>query len=114
MHSGSFHLPLRLAPRSIYAFEALTLPTSDADLLSAPPPTLTRLTLLANTHPFMFFDSILNARPEIVHLVLPNFVGVPHGAGVASRELFCISLHLTLARPPDAVFRAHSTMACVR
>ena len=56
MYSGSFQFPLRLAPRSIYAFEALTLPTSDADLLSAPPPTLMRLALLADTHPFMFFD----------------------------------------------------------
>ena len=58
MYSGSFQFPLHLVPRSISAFGALTLPgpTSDADLLSAPPLTLTRLALLAETHPFMFFD----------------------------------------------------------
>jgi hypothetical protein len=59
---------------------ALTLPAFDADLLAAAPPSLARLTLLADTLPFVFFDQFLAARPHITHLALPNFVGVPPGA----------------------------------
>jgi len=63
------------------ALATLTLPAFDADLLSAAPLTLTRLTLLTDTLPFAFFDRFLTVRPQIVHLALPNFVGVPPGAG---------------------------------
>jgi hypothetical protein len=52
----------------------------DADLLSEAPLTLVRLTLLADTLPFAFFDQFLASRPQIVHIALPNFVGVPPGA----------------------------------
>ena len=48
----------------------LTLPAFDADLLSAAPLTLTHLTLLADTHPFVFFDQFLAAHPQIAHLTL--------------------------------------------
>ena len=80
-HGPSFNLALRLALRSMRALATLTLPAFDADLLSAAPLTLTRLTLLADTLPFAFFDQFLAGRPQIVHLALPNFVGVPPGAG---------------------------------
>jgi hypothetical protein len=64
------------------ALATLTLPIYDADLLAAAnPQTLTRLTLLADTLPFAFFDQFLATRPQLVHLALPNFVGVPPGAG---------------------------------
>jgi hypothetical protein len=79
-HSASFHFALRLALRSMRALAALTLPTFDADLLSEAPPTLVRLTLLADTLPFAFFDQFLPTRPQLVHVALPNFVGVPPGA----------------------------------
>ena len=80
-HGPSFSLALRLALRSMRALATLTLPTFDADLLSAAPLSLTRLTLLADTLPFAFFDRFLAARPHILHIALPNFVGVPPGAG---------------------------------
>lgn len=63
------------------ALATLTLPAFDPDLLAAVPPTLARLTLQADTLPFAFFDSFLAQRPQIVHLALPNFVGVPPGPG---------------------------------
>jgi hypothetical protein len=63
------------------ALTTLALPTFDADLLAAVPPTLARLMLQADTLPFVFFDRFLAERPQIVHLALPNFVGVPPGAG---------------------------------
>ncbi|KAH9957577.1 hypothetical protein BC827DRAFT_1224360 [Russula dissimulans] len=80
--SASFQLALALALRSMRALDALTLPTFDSDLLGALPPSapLTRLTLTADTLPFAFFDRFLVARPDITHLALPNFVGVPPGA----------------------------------
>ena len=56
-------------------------PAFDAELLAEAPPTLARLTLLADTLPFAFFDQFLPTRPHIVQLALPNFVGVPPGAG---------------------------------
>jgi len=59
----------------------LTLPAFDADLLSAAPLTLTRTMLLADTFLFAFFDQFLAARSRIIHLALPNFVGVPPGTG---------------------------------
>ena len=80
-HGPSFTLALRLSLRSMRALATLTLPSFDADILSAAPPSLTRLTLLADTLPFAFFDRFLAVRPQIVHLALPNFVGVPPGAG---------------------------------
>lgn len=80
-HGPSFTLALRLSLRSMRALATLTLPSFDADILSAAPLSLTRLTLLADTLPFAFFDRFLAARPQIVHLALPNFVGVPPGAG---------------------------------
>ena len=79
-HGASFQLALALALRSMRGLTALTLPAFDADLLAAAPPSLARLTLLADTLPFAFFDQFLAARPHITHLALPNFVGVPPGA----------------------------------
>jgi hypothetical protein len=79
-HGASFHLALALALRSMRGLMELTLPSFDADLLAAAPPSLTRLTLLADTLPFAFFDQFLTSRPRITHLSLPNFVGVPPGA----------------------------------
>jgi hypothetical protein len=63
------------------ALAALTLPAFDADVLAAAPPALVRLTLLADTLPYAFFDRFLPTRPHITHLALPHFVGVPPGAG---------------------------------
>ncbi|KAH9981798.1 hypothetical protein BJV74DRAFT_65657 [Russula compacta] len=77
----SFHLALALALRTMRALSTLTLPAFDAELLAAAPPTLARLTLLADTLPFAFFDQFLPARAHLVQLALPNFVGVPPGAG---------------------------------
>jgi len=74
------------------ALAPLTLPAFNADLLSAVPLTLTCLTLLADTLPFAFVDQFLVARPQIVHLALPNFVGVPPGAGEVPSAA---ALHLT-------------------
>ncbi len=74
------YFALRLALRSMRALATLTLPTFDADLLSEAPLTLVRLTLLADTLPFAFFDQFLATRPQIVYIALPNFVGVPPGA----------------------------------
>ena len=64
------------------ALSALTLPTFDAELLAAAPGTLTRLTLLADTLPYAFFDDFLAApaRARLTHLALPHFVGVPPAA----------------------------------
>jgi hypothetical protein len=81
VHGPSFHLALQLALRSMRALATLRLPAFDADLLAAVPPTLARLTLEADTLPFAFFDQFLAERPQIVHLALPNFVGVPPGPG---------------------------------
>jgi hypothetical protein len=44
VHSLSFNIALRLALRSVYALVVLTLPPFNADLLSAAPLTLMRLT----------------------------------------------------------------------
>jgi hypothetical protein len=63
------------------ALATLALPPFDADLLAAVPSTLARLALRADTLPFAFFDRFLAEHPQIVHLALPNFVGVPPGAG---------------------------------
>jgi len=54
----------------------LTPPAFNPDILLAAPLTLMRLTLLADTLQFAFFDRFLAA-----YLALPNFVGVPPGAG---------------------------------
>ncbi|KAI9433141.1 hypothetical protein H4582DRAFT_2082598 [Lactarius indigo] len=65
------------------AFSALTLPAFDAELLSATPGTLTRLTLLTGTLPYAFDDDdflTAPARARITHLTLPHFVGVPPAA----------------------------------
>ena len=79
-HGASFHLALALALRSMRGLISLTLPSFDADLLGAAPPSLARLTLLTDTLPFAFFDQFLASRSHITHLSLPNFVGVPPGA----------------------------------
>jgi hypothetical protein len=64
------------------ALSTLTLPTFDAELLAAAPGSLTRLTLLADTLPYVFFDDFLAApaRARLTHLALPHFVGVPPAA----------------------------------
>ena len=80
-HGPSFYLALGLTLRSMRALAALALPVFDADLLAAAPPTLARLTLQAETLHFAFFDSFLALCSQIVHLALPNFVGVPPGLG---------------------------------
>lgn len=81
-HGASFVLALALALRSMRALSALTLPAFDAELLAAAPGTLARLTLLADTLPYAFFDDFLAApaRARLTHLALPNFVGVPPAA----------------------------------
>ena len=78
-HGASFALALALALHSMRALSALTLPTFDAELLAAVPSTITRLTLLADTLPYAFFDDFLAApaRARLTHLALPHFVGVP-------------------------------------
>ena len=58
-----------------------TLPVFDAGPLSLAPRTLTCLTPLADTPFFAFFDHFLATRLQIVHLALPNIIGVPPGAG---------------------------------
>ncbi|KAH9051716.1 hypothetical protein EDB87DRAFT_1733929 [Lactarius vividus] len=77
-HGPSFVLALALALRSMRALSALTLPAFDAELLSAAPGTLTHLTLLADTLPYMFFDDFLAtpARARLTHLALPHFLAV--------------------------------------
>ncbi|KAF8259047.1 hypothetical protein EI94DRAFT_1814100, partial [Lactarius quietus] len=81
-HGASFELALALALRSMRALSALTLPAFDAELLVAAPGSLTRLTLLADTLPYSFFDEFLCAptRARLTHLALPHFVGVPPAA----------------------------------
>ena len=81
-HGASFELALALALRSMRALSALTLPAFDAELLAAAPGALTRLTLLADTLPYTFFNDFLTApaRARLTHLALPNFVGVPPAA----------------------------------
>jgi hypothetical protein len=106
-HGASFHLALALALRSMSGLMALTLPAFNADLLAAAPPSLARLTLLADTLPFAFFDQFLASRPHITHLSLPNFVGVPPGAcevpkkAVPSLVALDASPGLAVALAPD-------------
>jgi hypothetical protein len=50
---------------------------SDQDLLALALPTHARLTLCTDMHPFAFFNKVFAAYPQIVHLALLNFVGVP-------------------------------------
>jgi hypothetical protein len=56
---------------------SLTLPAFSADLLSTAPPTPAPLALLTDMLHITVFDQFLSARPRIVHLALPNFIGVP-------------------------------------
>ena len=81
-HGASFELALALALRSMRALSTLTLPAFNAELLAAAPGTITRLTLLADTLPYAFFDDFLAApaRARLTHLALPHFVGVPPAA----------------------------------
>ena len=46
-----------------------------------PPLTLTRLTPLADTPLFAFFNQFLVACLQIVHITLPNFIGILPGPG---------------------------------
>jgi hypothetical protein len=64
------------------ALSTLTLPSFDAELLAAAPGTITRLTVLADTLPYAFFDDFLAApaRARLTYLALPHFVGVPPAA----------------------------------
>ena len=64
------------------ALSTLTLPAFNAELLAAAPGAITRLTLLADTLPYAFFDDFLAApaRARLTHLALPHFVGVPPAA----------------------------------
>ncbi|KAI9446891.1 hypothetical protein BJY52DRAFT_1370398, partial [Lactarius psammicola] len=82
VHGLSFVLALALALRSMRALLALTLPAFDAELLTVVPGALMRLTLLADTLPYVFFDDFLAApvRARLMHLALPHFVGVPPAA----------------------------------
>ena len=107
-HGTSFSLALRLALHSIRALATLTLPAFDAYLLSAVPLTLPRLTLFADTLPFAFFDQFFAARPHIIHPVLPNFVGVPPGAGEVPSTAI---LHITTL---DASPGLAAALACGR
>jgi len=66
-HGTSFSLALRLALCLTRALATPTFPAFNADLLSAVPLTLMRLTLFADTLPFAFFDQFLAARPQIIH-----------------------------------------------
>ena len=81
-HGASFELALALALRSMRALSTLTLPAFNAELLAAAPGAITRLTLLADTLPYAFFDDFLAApaRARLIHLALPHFVGVPPAA----------------------------------
>jgi hypothetical protein len=81
-HGASFELALALALRSMRALSALTLPAFNSELLAAAPGAVTRLTLLADTLPYAFFDDFLAApaRARLTHLALPHFVGVPPAA----------------------------------
>ena len=77
------------------ALSALTLPAFDSELLVAAPGALTRLTLLADTLPYTFFNDFLAApaRARLTHLALPNFVGVPpaaHGVHSAAAPRFVV------------------------
>ena len=65
--------PFSLALRSMRAIATFTPPAFGADLLSG--------TLLADTFPFVLFDQFFTARLHISRLALPNFVGIPPGAG---------------------------------
>jgi hypothetical protein len=52
------------------ALATLTPPPFDADLLSAAPLTLTRLTLRVDMLSFTFFGQYLAPRPQVVYLAL--------------------------------------------
>jgi hypothetical protein len=124
-HGPSFQLALRLALRSMRALATLTLSAFDADLLAVVPPTLTRLTLQADTLPFAFLDWFLAERPQMVHLAFPNFVGLPLGAcsvpatAVPHLVRLAASAGLTAVLAPGrpvrrVTLRVASTMACAR
>ena len=57
------------------------LPAFGTDLLSVAPLTLTCLTPLVDTPLVAFFNQFLTTHLQIIHLTLPNFIGVPPGPG---------------------------------
>jgi hypothetical protein len=78
LHNASFHLTLH----SRHALMMLVLLIYDLELLAAASPqTLIHLMLLSDTLSFSFFGQFLMMCPQLVHLALPNFVGIPPGAG---------------------------------
>ena len=120
-----FNWALRFALPSMRAFATRIVPAFDADHLLAPPLALMRLTLLADTLSFSFFGKFLAAQPHVIHLALPNFVGVPPDAGevlstaVPHFTTLDASLGLAVALAPgclvgavDVVFREYSIMVC--
>jgi hypothetical protein len=73
----SFHLIPQLALRSMRALAIFTLSALNADLLAVVLPTLACVTLQADMLLFAFFDWFLAECPQIVHLALLTFVGLP-------------------------------------
>ena len=81
-HGAAFELALALAFRLMRALSALALPAFNAELLATVPGSITRLTLLADTLRYAFFDDFIAvpARARLTHLALPHFVDVPPAA----------------------------------
>ena len=108
--------PFTLCHTRCTTLQCLPLPAFDMFLLTVAPPMLDMDS--ANTHPFMVSDQFFAACTHIIHTCSRTSLAWPLGASVVLRQLFRISLLLTLAQPygaaGDAARRKHTVSYILR